>query len=154
LRRTASRLAVIAVAACSREGSTAVGAGPLGAGPHAPATSPLPRGTAPASIFPAPDAPTQDAGVVATDDAGAEGPGAFGFPGGYVVPAVWETRAVVVDGVPETWSLVWRKPPTSNSCTTSLMCPCQGVAWGLRGELDLVRDRPGQPVERLDLAAI
>jgi hypothetical protein len=100
--------------------------------------TPAPTGSA-ARAVPSPPAP---------------GPDELAWPEGYTPPEIWETHAVVVDGETETWTLRWRKPPRFNGCNPWSSCACSGLAWGLAGELDLVRERPGAPVERLDLAAL
>jgi hypothetical protein len=67
-------------------------------------------------------------------------------------PVVREQKAVVVDGVAETWRLVWRSPPEP-ACVdeTWSTCLCAGLAFGEKGHLDLVRARPGMPDETLSL---
>ena len=56
----------------------------------------------------------------------------------------------------ETWSLEWRSPPAP-ACHPDdgiggwNTCPCEGFAFGERGELDLVRKRNGHMIERLPL---
>jgi hypothetical protein len=70
-------------------------------------------------------------------------------------PVIREEKKVLVDGVTETWRLVWRKPP-------DLICVdrywhemyCIGLAFGEQGDLDLVRLRPGSPPERLHLSPL
>jgi hypothetical protein len=81
-------------------------------------------------------------------------PEALRWPPGYVPPEIWETREVLLDGVKETWSLRWKRPPRFNGCPLEPSCACFGVEWGLVGALELVRERPGAPVERLDLGAL
>jgi hypothetical protein len=66
-----------------------------------------------------------------------------------------EEVRVKVDGVTERWRLEWRAPP-GLACfeTEGVTCPCEGFAQGERGELELVRSRPGRPVERLALSPL
>jgi hypothetical protein len=70
---------------------------------------------------------------------------------------VREEKQVVVDGVTETWKLVWRKPPTLGQCSVEpfwVSCLCGGFAFSESGELDLVRFRPGAPEDRLPLTPL
>ncbi len=83
-----------------------------------------------------------------------EGPS---WPAGYTPPLEWEKRLVHVDGVDETWALRWAQPPWPGACTSPSfngICECEGIVWGLRGKLELVRERPGAPVERLSLGGL
>lgn len=68
---------------------------------------------------------------------------------------VREEAQVTVSGVRETWRLQWKEPPQPE-CDASggiwVVCPCSGFAFGERGELDLVRVRDGQEVDRLGLS--
>ncbi|MCY1073755.1 hypothetical protein [Archangium lansingense] len=66
-----------------------------------------------------------------------------------------EEVRVTVEGVTERWRLEWRMPPTL-ACfeTEGVTCPCEGFAQGERGELELVRSRPGRPVERFPLTPL
>ncbi len=61
-------------------------------------------------------------------------------------------RSVVVDGVTETWLLEWTSK-VENDCIVPdwCTCPCAGFAFGETGKLDLVRQRPAAPEERLHL---
>ncbi len=72
-------------------------------------------------------------------------------------PEVAERAAakVDVDGVSETWRLVWRSAPKP-SCTdkTWNTCLCGRLAYGETGLMDLVRSRPGSPDERLDVSRL
>lgn len=79
-------------------------------------------------------------------------PSAAGAEGG---PVVRERREVLVSGVRETWRLEWTRPP-AEACTPEegFTCPCAGFAYGERGDLDLVRSRPGQPEERMKLTPL
>jgi hypothetical protein len=65
---------------------------------------------------------------------------------------VREEKTVVVDGVSETWRLEWIRPPVP-ACMDSTWetCACAGFSFGEKGDLDLVRTRPGAPDERLHL---
>jgi hypothetical protein len=70
---------------------------------------------------------------------------------------VREERSVTVDGVKETWRLVWQEPPEPECDAASLgwfTCPCAGFAFGEKGNLDLVRLRGGREVERLLLTPL
>ena len=68
---------------------------------------------------------------------------------------VREEKHVVVDGVTETWRIVWREDPRPDCVDERWWtCPCHGHAFGEVGKADLVRLRPGSPEERFDLAAI
>jgi hypothetical protein len=61
---------------------------------------------------------------------------------------VREEKTVVVDGVSETWRLVWREIPKP-VCTEPEPPWCDGFTE--TGDLDLVRLRPGEHEERLNL---
>jgi hypothetical protein len=76
-------------------------------------------------------------------------------PAGIDPARVRETKSVVVDGVTETWRLVWGSAPkiTCADATWS-SCDCQAFAFAETGPLSLVRSRPGQPDETLDLGEI
>ncbi len=70
-------------------------------------------------------------------------------------PVIREEHTVLVDGVEERWQLVWTAPPKP-ACSPEdsdvwFSCPCAGFAFGERGNLVLVRKRPGQADERLEL---
>ena len=73
-----------------------------------------------------------------------------------VTPAslIREEKAVMVGGITELWRLQWKEPPRL-ACPPaediSFTCPCQPFAYGETGELDLVRLRKGEEVERLSL---
>jgi len=65
--------------------------------------------------------------------------------------------AVDVNDARERWSLVWLTPPRPVCMpedATASTCPCTGFAYGEAGTLDLVRERPGQSVERLHLTPL
>ena len=71
-------------------------------------------------------------------------------------PVVREEQKVRVNGVEEVWRLVWRSAPKP-ACEASgawLNCPCSGFAFGESGDLDLVRTRSGNEIERLSLTAL
>ena len=72
-------------------------------------------------------------------------------------PLVREAADVVVDGEREQWRLEWAKPPLA-ACEASdpiwFTCPCSGFAFGEKGELNLVRSRGGQDVERMELTPL
>jgi hypothetical protein len=67
-----------------------------------------------------------------------------------------EQKAVVVNGVRESWRLQWETIPQSTcgveDLEVALACPCAGFAYGEAGRLALVRMRAGHPQERLELA--
>ncbi len=69
-------------------------------------------------------------------------------------PALREERPITINGQPETWRLEWQRPPVAVCAPPDpewYTCPCEGFAFGERGELDLVRLRGGKEVERLPL---
>jgi hypothetical protein len=69
-----------------------------------------------------------------------------------------EQRSLVVQGVEETWQLMWvgkhfpACPPEDMSGSISM--PCSGIAYGEYGNLWLIRKRDGREVERMDLRPI
>ena len=70
-------------------------------------------------------------------------------------PVVRERQRVNVDSRSEEWRLEWRTPPQPDCDPSSeewYTCPCDGFAFGEKGELDLVRERAGMPEERLSLS--
>lgn len=75
--------------------------------------------------------------------------------GPVIAQQVRDGAKVVVDGVEETWRLVWQGAAKSacpaTEIVTSVTCPCSGWAYGEQGKLSLVRDRKGFATERLDL---
>jgi len=91
-----------------------------------------------------PDAPVAPR-PPSTDEPATTADGHLPWPAGYTPPLVWQTKKVDVDGVAEAWSLRFRKPPERNECFPYLGCACQGVEWGVVGDLELVRERPGAP---------
>jgi len=68
---------------------------------------------------------------------------------------VREERVITVNGVGETWQLVWEGKPLPvcgpDEIDMAITCPCAGLAYGEHGRLALVRRRDGQEVERMDL---
>lgn len=72
-------------------------------------------------------------------------------------PQVRDEATVVVAGVREVWRLQWKSPPKP-ACAADdaewYTCPCQGFAFGEAGDLDLVRLRDGEEVERLALTPL
>lgn len=80
-----------------------------------------------------------------------------------VVPAqtpfvrVREERKIVIDGVEETWRLVWTAPPRPVCWMDTAMyytCPCNGFAFGEAGHASLLRYRGGVERERLPLGPL
>jgi hypothetical protein len=72
-------------------------------------------------------------------------------------PLIREEHKVMVHGAEELWRLEWTgrpKPACSPDQPEWMTCPCSGFAFGERGDLVLVRDRPGIDVERLELAPL
>ena len=69
-----------------------------------------------------------------------------------------EEQKVFINGVEETWRLEWAGapkpvcPPEEPDIWST--CPCAGFAFGERGSLTLVRKRPGEPEERLELGKL
>jgi hypothetical protein len=73
-------------------------------------------------------------------------------------PVVREEHKVVVDGVEEHWRLEWATPPKP-ACSPDepdvwSTCPCEGFAFGERGNLVLVRKKPGGEEERFTLTQL
>ena len=60
-----------------------------------------------------------------------------------------------LDGVDESWRLEWVRPPFP-ACrgADAESCMCTGFAPGERGDLDLVRQRPGAADERMSLSPL
>ena len=143
--RLALCFTAFALASCDRTASTIA---PERASPSLT----TPSSAAPPAPAPdrAPASAVNTRATAALDDV----PEALRWPPGYVPPEIWETREVLLDGVKETWSLRWKRPPRFNGCPLEPSCACFGVEWGLAGALELVRERPGAPVERLDLGAL
>lgn len=71
---------------------------------------------------------------------------------------VREQKTVTVGAVREIWRLQWDRPPTAvcgaDDPSVSLMCPCDGFAYGEQGELALVRIRPNGETENLELGPL
>ena len=70
----------------------------------------------------------------------------------YPKPDVREEQQVEVDGVTETWQLLWTSALHHSECSDHAMaitCPCQGFGYSEAGDLDVVRFRAGAEVERL-----
>ena len=69
-------------------------------------------------------------------------------------PLIREQHEIVVNGVEEQWRLEWLSPP-SPACAPDdnswYTCPCNGFAFGEQGKLILLRDRPSQKEETLEL---
>jgi hypothetical protein len=66
-----------------------------------------------------------------------------------------EEHRVIVNGVEERWGLYWvgsSKPACSPDQPEWKTCPCSGFAFGERGDLVLVRERPRSKEEHLGLA--
>jgi hypothetical protein len=70
---------------------------------------------------------------------------------------VREQQRVVVGSTVEEWRLEWQSAPEP-ACDPSTddwyTCPCSGFAFGETGTLDLVRQVPGRPEERLHLSPL
>jgi hypothetical protein len=68
-----------------------------------------------------------------------------------------EEVVIVIDGIEERWSLEWVKPPVPH-CSPGdddwMICPCNGFAYGERGDLELVRKRQGKEEERFSLTRL
>jgi hypothetical protein len=60
---------------------------------------------------------------------------------------------VRIDGVDEHWWLEWQRPPEP-ACFDDLGCYCREFSFGEKGELDLVRQRAGEPEDRLHLTPL
>lgn len=70
-------------------------------------------------------------------------------------PVLREEAKVKVDGVTERWRLEWRAPPELECLgIDAVTCPCAGFGYAERGELDLVRLRPGGKPERFALTPL
>ena len=68
---------------------------------------------------------------------------------------VREQREVHVNGIPETWRLVWDGKPGivcgPDEVYMAITCPCSGWGYGEYGKLYLTRNRDGREIERMDL---
>ncbi len=70
-------------------------------------------------------------------------------------PVIREEKTVIVDGVTEKWRLEWAKSPVPTCVDDAWStCPCAGFAFGEKGDLDLVRSRPGAADEHLRLDSL
>src|SRR5581483_4127778 len=72
-------------------------------------------------------------------------------------PLVREEQALSINGVRETWQLVWDKKPATMCAAgdeMSLTCLCSGWAYGESGKLSLVRVRNGVTIDKLALAPL
>ena len=70
---------------------------------------------------------------------------------------VREEQRIVVDGVQETWRLVWTAPPNEECGPGNELyytCPCAGFAFGEGGPASLVGVRGGVEVDRLALGPL
>lgn len=68
---------------------------------------------------------------------------------------VRETKSVLVDGVTETWRLVWGSAPKPACADASWSsCDCKAFAFAETGPLSVVRSRPGHPDESFDLGTV
>ena len=80
------------------------------------------------------------------------------YPKDAAAQYVREERLVSVDGVTETWRLVWEGKPSAvcepEDVISAITCPCAGLAYGEYGKLSLVRTRGGREIERMDLAPL
>lgn len=130
--------AVIGIAGCRASPSPAHDSSSVA--PPAPSSTPAPTAAVSPASAPASAPPA---------------PGAASAPETAPRLLVREEKKVMVDGVVETWALVWRAPPRP-SCTDKLWntCLCGRLAYGETGQLDLVRTRPDMPDERLDISRL
>ena len=73
-------------------------------------------------------------------------------------PIIREERNIVIDGVEERWRLEWVSTPGPAYSPPDnpdwMICPCEGFTFGERGDLVLVRKKPGQKEERLRLGPL
>ncbi len=71
---------------------------------------------------------------------------------------VREQRTVNVQGVEETWQLVWDGKPSTvcgpDEIDMAITCPCSGLAYGEYGRLLLVRRRDNQVIDQMDLRSL
>lgn len=65
-------------------------------------------------------------------------------------PLIREEQTLRVNGIEETWRLVWKHPPRP-FCQDETSCPCEGFSYGEQGHLDLVRLQTGHEIDRLSL---
>ncbi len=62
---------------------------------------------------------------------------------------------LLLNDAKENWRLEWARAPLPDCMGSGWdTCPCTGFAFGERGDMDLVRARPGKPDERLRLDAL
>lgn len=107
----------------------------------APADAAPPEASAPAASSAAPTASVKDdpLGAILANEG----------------PVLREEKDVVVDGVTEKWRLEWKKAPVPDCVSADFeTCACAGFAFGEKGDLDLVRSRPGQPEDRMALGPL
>ena len=124
---TLAAVAALAVASCSR--------------PDLGATAAVDAGEIPIAAMPSASATPSAAAPSAT----ATSAGAL----------VRDQATVTLDGVAETWRLEWiRAPFPTCRGAAGKTCPCAGFAPGERGDLDLVRERPGAPADRFPLSPL
>lgn len=75
----------------------------------------------------------------------------------YPQPNIREEQRAMVDGVTETWQLVWQGSPQRSGCSEHWMaitCPCFGFAYSESGDVDVVRLRAGIEVDRLHVTPL
>lgn len=76
----------------------------------------------------------------------------------YPAPTIREDQDLVIDGVTETWRLLWKVLPKSycgaDASDAAPTCPCTGFAYGESGDLYLVRMRSGTEIDRLHLTPL
>jgi hypothetical protein len=74
----------------------------------------------------------------------------------YPLPSVREEQSVTVDGTEEIWRLKWKSAPKPfcDDETLAPTCPCDGFAYGERGDLDLIRLRRGTEIDRFNLTPL
>ncbi len=113
--------------------------------------APIASSEAVASALPA--VPTVIDAAVASPSSPSQSPSSSPSPPSQAI--LREEKPVVVDGVTETWRLEWIRPPVP-ACMDSTWetCACAGFSFGEKGDLDLVRTRPGAPDERLHLGPL
>jgi hypothetical protein len=69
----------------------------------------------------------------------------------YPQAVVREEHTLTIGGVSERWRLEWERPPTP-TCIDEATCYCADFTYGEKGYLDVVRERPGEPEDRLHLS--
>src|SRR5690242_16822896 len=74
------------------------------------------------------------------------------------LPSLREARVVPIDGTAEEWRLVCRERPApichQRSVADAITCPCEGIAYGEVGRLDLQRWRAGRLTDSLALGPL